>query len=78
MTISELTSYLELARQYGVTYMKLQDVEFNLDAPRQPIVDQPTNIVNQTTPIVTPQSVELSDEDMLFYSVETPFSKPQE
>lgn len=74
MTISELTSYLELARQYGVTYMKLDTVEFSIQLDSKPIVDQQTNTLNP----VTPQSVELSDEDMLFYSVEAPSSKPSQ
>jgi hypothetical protein len=62
MDSSLIKSYLEIARQYGVTYMKVGELEFNLGV--EPSVQVPQDLV--------PKNVELSDEDMLFYSVEAP------
>jgi hypothetical protein len=64
MDNTELRSLLELAREYGVLQLKYKDIEVHLS----PRVEVPM----ATSIPITPQNVELSNEDMLFYSVEAP------
>lgn len=65
MTHLEIKLLLELAREYGVAKLKLQDLELEFHPPHtlpQVILDKE----------LTPQTEEISDEDLLFYSVNGP------
>lgn len=62
MTHLEIKMLLELAREYGVAKLKLQDLEVEFKSHSS--FQSTTN-----TEDLVPKTQELSDEDLLFYSV---------
>ena len=73
MELNELRSLLELAREYGALVIKCKDVEVHLS----PKVEYNIVAPQSANLPITPQNVELSNEDMLFYSVEAPKEEPK-
>jgi len=73
MTIVEIEQLLKLGQQYGVVSLSLGELSIRFGEQPAP---SDTVFVSQV-PIV-PEKLELSDEDMLFYSVVDPTSKQAE
>lgn len=65
MEISQIQALIDLAKQCGVTYLKVGEVEFSMP-DRKPIIPASE---------IAPKTEEINDEDMLFYSVLEPKDK---
>lgn len=72
-SIQKLEEFMKLAKQYGVLYLKTPEFEFTFtDKIVEPSLAAQPPIIVAESELPKP---EISDEDMLFWSVETPKSQ---
>jgi hypothetical protein len=71
MDTTKLLELIQIAKDSGVTYLKFGEIEFSISDKQ---MNSP--ILVPTEPIA-PTTQELSNEDMLFYSVEAPLESKE-